>query len=921
MVSSTSSLKSPPAVEPTTTGAVGVDQSRRLPDEKQQVFVPSGAALGTPFDSMQDIDELLPGPPDAWIQSDTNLPMRQDWYAAQTAATSEPLLAGADILPSVGVASIISGGTATYGAEQPARRAHFMPTPPSSLADMLNNSNPPSQTNSHLNVPNAQTPHTSNGYLIGERDHKESFTEKDHHATVQNMYKKTRRRHFTDPVDFEGILNIIGGCSWWQIWVYLLISLQQIPHAMFNLSVVYMMYQPDHWCQVPGFDMDQTKLHTVNWNWTEADVLDSEMLYKKEFNQARNKHWHSQCKYIDRPENVYHELVHKTFAEAMDFIKYNKTDNEVECSHWKYNTSVMTDTIVTEWDLVCSNSMKRAHAHLAYSVGFLVGCLLSGFSSDRFGRKPTVIGFGVLSSMFGLILPYSTYFPMFLLLRFLGAICNEAADLAAYVLCMEITGTKYRAMVGSLLQAPWACGYALLALIAYLTRSWRSIQLVTAALHTGAVLLVCVLPESPRWLIVNNRVRESEEIIRRACRMNNSYLPADLELVKHAEQRKWVGRNERANIFHLLKSRELLFRTLNIFVIWIATALVYYGLVIALSDQSAPDRALFAGNFFVNNAIAGAIELPTLLMCVLLLRWGRKRSQMITLIGAGVFIICGMFAVNESLNEYALGFFMMGKVCIQAAFNILYIFTSEMYPTVVRNSAVGVASMVARIGSGTSSYVAILSDVTLPVVPMIIFSVFSLVAGMLVLLLPETRDQPLPDTLQDAVTFLKNDPTSYHCARPPLSKQQSNSSATSPPPTQSNTRTPKSILTHKHQPPSLPTTIIEESASEIPPPSPLDAKKKSFQMPPVPPTVPEETVSNATNNSLDNCTATILDSKKRGSVTSGGSDNLRYRNQAVGGGMTANTTGKSDSKTSLIATPNSDETDYAVGKVNGVDKQ
>lgn len=61
-------------------------------------------------------------------------------------------------------------------------------------------------------------------------------------------------------------------------------------------------------------------------------------------------------------------------------------------------------------------------------------------SDFRFGRKPTVIGFGILSSMFGMFLPYSTYYPMFLMVRFLGAVCNEAADLAAYVLCMEVTG-------------------------------------------------------------------------------------------------------------------------------------------------------------------------------------------------------------------------------------------------------------------------------------------------------------------------------------------------------------------------------------------------------------------------------------------------------------------------------------------------
>lgn len=34
---------------------------------------------------------------------------------------------------------------------------------------------------------------------------------------------------------------------------------------------------------------------------------------------------------------------------------------------------------------------------------------------------------------------------------------------------------------------------------------------------------------------------------------------------------------------------------------------------------------MFVGNFFLNNAIAGAIELPTLMGCVLLMQYGRKR--------------------------------------------------------------------------------------------------------------------------------------------------------------------------------------------------------------------------------------------------------------------------------------------------------
>lgn len=118
----------------------------------------------------------------------------------------------------------------------------------------------------------------------------------------------------------------------------------------------------------------------------------------------------------------------------------------------------------------------------------------------RYGRKTAIYGFGILSMIFGFLLGYSREFEIFLVVRFLLAASNEAADLAAYVLCMEITGSsmqrdvlvttcsdvlnfafagkEYRSIVGSLLQAPWACGYAFLALVAYLTKSWTAIHVL-----------------------------------------------------------------------------------------------------------------------------------------------------------------------------------------------------------------------------------------------------------------------------------------------------------------------------------------------------------------------------------------------------------------------------------------------------------
>lgn len=43
----------------------------------------------------------------------------------------------------------------------------------------------------------------------------------------------------------------------------------------------------------------------------------------------------------------------------------------------------MEKTIVNRWDQVCYNNWDRAHIHLSYSLGYILGCFLGGFVSDR----------------------------------------------------------------------------------------------------------------------------------------------------------------------------------------------------------------------------------------------------------------------------------------------------------------------------------------------------------------------------------------------------------------------------------------------------------------------------------------------------------------------------------------------------------
>lgn len=130
-------------------------------------------------------------------------------------------------------------------------------------------------------------------------------------------------------------------------------------------------------------------------------------------------------------------------------------------------------------------------------------------------------------------------------------------------------------------------------------------------------------------------------------------------------------------------------------------------------------------------------------------RFGRKKTLFTsnTIAGLCMLLIAVFPAHQVPLATVAL-------VNMSISFPTVYLYAGELFPTVVRNVGVGAASMIARIGSMVAPFIISLKPIS-AAYPPIIFGIVPIIGAALVLLLPETKGQPLPATIEDGENFGK----------------------------------------------------------------------------------------------------------------------------------------------------------------------
>ena len=101
---------------------------------------------------------------------------------------------------------------------------------------------------------------------------------------------------------------------------------------------------------------------------------------------------------------------------------------------WEYDQTEGIKSIVNQWYLVCERTALKSTVQSSYMFGVFVGCIVFGWASDRFGRRPTMLVACVIQAVTSILATFSTNYIMFLFLRFLIAFSVSGVFECGFVL-------------------------------------------------------------------------------------------------------------------------------------------------------------------------------------------------------------------------------------------------------------------------------------------------------------------------------------------------------------------------------------------------------------------------------------------------------------------------------------------------------
>ncbi|KAH8416958.1 hypothetical protein KR222_000209 [Zaprionus bogoriensis] len=486
--------------------------------------------------------------------------------------------------------------------------------------------------------------------------------------------------------------QLLGSFSRWQrFWCPVLSFLQAI--CTFHLFVYGFQTAPkDFWCARPSHLQE---LSVAQW---------------RNLSQTANG-----CQILD----IDYSKVTYDHGQLINWPSETTNLSYRQCQLFEFSDIDGDDrTLVQEFSLVCDNNITN-FVEMCFLIGAAAGAVLSGWISDRFGRRHTLMAFVTIQTIFGGILAFSTSVAMFMSLRVIIGFASMTVTVVSFVLVVELVSGKWRTIIGILNILPVAISYVISSGIAYLLRDWRMLQMVISWPWLIMLSIWYWLPESPRWLLSQGRLEELNRLVERAAKMNGTVLPENYQKTLEAAVPMALQQQKEPRATQVLHEEESRSPTIEenrkqeaevhvnpilvvfgsqywrttvlTLIIWFTLIMIYFGLTLHLSN--------LGGNIFVNSAVAGAIEAVSICISILVvLKAGIRRSLLGYMLLPGICCLAtNLVPQGEDNQTGVIALAIIAKCLIGANNAIIPTYTAMQYPTIVRNFGVGMGNLASGI--------------------------------------------------------------------------------------------------------------------------------------------------------------------------------------------------------------------------------
>ncbi|XP_052029228.1 solute carrier family 22 member 19-like isoform X2 [Apodemus sylvaticus] len=251
------------------------------------------------------------------------------------------------------------------------------------------------------------------------------------------------------------------------------------------------------------------------------------------------------------------------------------------------------------------------------------------------------------------------------------------------------------------------------------------------------------LSESARWLIMTNKPQKGLKELRKVAHINGMKDSGDvitMEVVSTIMKEELEASQTKSSLWDLFRTPNLRKRicllSLVRFVVWTSA----FGLLINFQHLRT--------NVFLLQCLFGTITIPANLVGIFLVNHlGRRISQLFIISLFGISILAIIF-VPQEMQILRMVLATLGGAFSFVSVGSTLVHANELLPTIIRATALGVIGIAGSTGAALSPLFMILRTYS-DSLPWIIYGVLPFLGALVVLLLPETKNQPLPDSIQD----------------------------------------------------------------------------------------------------------------------------------------------------------------------------